>query len=118
MFGWCGQRNPSHTRPTGKDRAFRQFRVGHLTAYSVWAVSSTRPATEEAGRDFAPAGAGAEPFGANSAEVSAFIGALRRLTGAQWRKVVAARRSAGTLIRDPTVLSAEEVRGMLQGDAS
>jgi hypothetical protein len=50
--------------------------------------------------------------------VSAFIDALGRLAGAQWRKVVAARRSAGSLIRDPTVLPAEAVRAMLQGAAS
>ncbi|HET9410589.1 MAG TPA: hypothetical protein VFO75_01785 [Candidatus Dormibacteraeota bacterium] len=81
-------------------------------------MSFPRPATEEAGGDFAPAAAGSEPFGPNSAEVSAFIDALGKLTGAQWRKVLTARRSAGSLIRDPTVLPAEAVRAMLRGEAN
>jgi len=81
-------------------------------------VSLPRPATEEAGGDRAPAAAVSEPFGPNSAELSAFIDALGKLTPAQWRKVVAARRSAGSLIRDPNVLSAEAVRALLRGEAN
>jgi hypothetical protein len=78
-------------------------------------VSSPGPATEEAGRDLAPAAAGPERFGPNSAEVSAFLEALGRLTAAQWRKVAAGRRSAAALIRNPSVQSAEAIRLMLQG---
>ncbi len=94
------------------------FRSAYLTPYSVWAVSLPGPATEEAGRDSAPAAAGPERFGPNSAEVSAFLDAIARLTGAQWRKVVAARRSAAAVIRDPSVQPAEAIRRMLRGDYS
>jgi len=78
-------------------------------------VSSPGPATEEAGRDLAPAAAGPERFGPNSAEVSAFLDALGRLTAAQWRKVAAGRRSAAALVRDPTVQAADAIRFMLRG---
>ena len=81
-------------------------------------MSFPRPATEEAGGDSAPVAAAAQPFGPNSVEVSAFIDALGKLSGPQWRKVLAARRSAGSLIRDPTVLPAEAVRAMLRGEAN
>ena len=113
---WPGEPGPHATN--GRDRAFRQFRVGRLTPYSVWAVSFPRPATKEAGGDSAPAAAASQPFGPNSAEVSAFIDALGKLSAAQWRKAVAARRAAGSLIRDPTVLPAEAVRAMLRGEAN
>jgi hypothetical protein len=78
-------------------------------------VSSPGPATEEAGRDLTPPAAGPERFGPNSAEVSAFIDAAGKLTGAQWRKVAAGRRAAVGLIRDPTAQTAEAIRFMLQG---
>ena len=81
-------------------------------------MSFPRPATEEAGADSTPVAAAAQPFGPNSTEVSAFIDALGKLSPAQWRKVVAARRSAASLIRDPTVLPAEPVRAMLRGEAN
>ena len=81
-------------------------------------MSLPRPATEEAGGSSAPAAAAAQPFGPNSAEVSAFIDALGKLGAAQWRKVLAARRAAASLIRDPTVLPAEAVRAMLRGEAN
>ena len=81
-------------------------------------MSFPRPATEEAGREPVPAAAVQGRFGPNSPEVSAFVAAAARLTGAQWRKVLAARRSAGTLIRDPSALPAEAIRALARGGAN
>jgi hypothetical protein len=78
-------------------------------------LSSPGPATEEAGSASAPAAAGSERFGPNSAEVVAFVEAARRLTAAQWKKVLAARRAAGTLIRDPSALPADAIRSLMEG---
>ena len=83
-------------------------------------MSSPGPATQEAGKESTPAADGraedrAGRFGPNSAEVSAFVAALERLTGAQWRKVVATRKLAAAVIRDPSALPAGAVRALLAG---
>lgn len=78
-------------------------------------MSSPGAAAEEAGRDAGPAGP--DPFGPNSAEVVAYLEALPRLTGAEWRKVVAARRLASNVIKDPSALPVDAVRSMLQAVA-
>ena len=86
-------------------------------------MSSPGPATQEAGKHATPAAGGraddrVERFGPNSAEVSAFVAALERLTGAQWRRVVAARRLAAAVIRDPSAPPVDAVRSLLAGAGS
>jgi hypothetical protein len=83
-------------------------------------VSSPGPATEEAGSDAPAAATGpstvsADSFGPNSAEVAAFVEAVGRLSASQWRKVVAARQLASSIIRDPSALPVDAVRALLSG---
>jgi hypothetical protein len=73
-------------------------------------VSAPGPAAHQAGRESAPP---AGRFGPNSAEVAAFIDELGRLTPAQWRKVVAARRLATMVVRDGSGQPADEIRTLL-----
>ena len=70
------------------------------------------PATEEAGADAPRATPAGQRFGPNSAEVAAFVEAVAGLTAGQWRKVVAARRLASAVIRDPSALPVDAVRAM------
>lgn len=70
---------------------------------------------EEAGSAVASAGPDANRFGANSAEVAAFVEAVDRLTESQWRRVVAARKQAAVILRDTSTPPVEVVRAMLQG---
>lgn len=73
------------------------------------------PATEEAGADASPGVPAEQRFGPNSSEVAAFVEAVAGLNAAQWRKVVAARRLAAAVIRDPSALPVDAVRSLLHG---
>jgi hypothetical protein len=79
-------------------------------------VGSPGSATEEAGKAVAQPASEAERFGPNSAEVAVFVEAVSRLTPAQWRKVIVARRHAATVMRDSSGPPAEAVRAMLRGE--
>ncbi len=76
---------------------------------------SPGPATEEAGVPPAPPASEAERFGPNTGEVAAFVEAVARLTGAQWRKVISARRQAALIVKDTSAPPADAVRSMLGG---
>ena len=55
----------------------------------------------------------AERYGPNTAEVTAFIESVQRLTPGQWRKVLAARESIARVTRDGSSPPAETVRALL-----
>lgn len=61
-----------------------------------------------------------ERYGPNTGEVTAFIESVRRLTPAQWRKVLAGRESVVKVTRDGSGPPAETVRALLgaTGDAT
>ena len=59
-----------------------------------------------------------ERYGPNSAEVTAFIESVGRLTPAQWRKVVAAREAVAKVTRDGSGQPAEVVRALLAGGSN
>ena len=62
----------------------------------------------------APAGAG-ERYGPNTAEVTAFIESVGRLSPSKWKKVIAAREAATRVTRDGSGQPAEIVRALLGG---
>ncbi|HET7465675.1 MAG TPA: hypothetical protein VFL29_03345 [Candidatus Dormibacteraeota bacterium] len=62
----------------------------------------------------APPGA-AERYGPNTAEVTAFIESVGRLSPSKWKKVIAARESAARVTRDGSGQPAEIVRALLGG---
>ena len=61
-----------------------------------------------------PAGAG-ERYGPNTAEVTAFIESVGRLSPSKWKKVIAARELATRVTRDGSGQPAETVRALLGG---
>ena len=61
-----------------------------------------------------PAGAG-ERYGPNTAEVTAFIESVARLSPSRWKKVIAAREAATRVTRDSSGQPAEIVRALLGG---
>jgi len=76
---------------------------------------SRAAATEPPGPEAtAPAGAG-ERYGPNTAEVTAFIESVGRLSPSKWKKVIAARGPAARVTRDGSGQPAEIVRAMLGG---
>ena len=78
-------------------------------------VSAQGPVTEGADRRPSQVATEPGPFGPNSTEVAAFVEAVSRLTPAQWRRAVAARRAAAQVTRDSSGLSAEAIRELLRG---
>ncbi|HEY6875286.1 MAG TPA: hypothetical protein VI384_02890 [Candidatus Dormibacteraeota bacterium] len=61
----------------------------------------------------ATASGAVDKYGPNSAEVTAFIETVGRLTPGQWRKVVAAREAVAKVTRDGSGQPAEVVRALL-----
>ena len=92
--------------------------MGRLRCESVYSfrVLSRATATEPPGPEAtAPGGAG-ERYGPNTAEVTAFIESVGRLSPSRWKKVIAAREAAARVTRDGSGQPAEIVRALLGGD--
>ena len=84
------------------------------SVYSFWVLSRAAASQPPGPAATAPAGAG-ERYGPNTAEVSAFIESVGRLSPSKWKKVIAARESVARVTRDGSGQPAEIVRAMLGG---
>jgi hypothetical protein len=77
---------------------------------------SRAAATEPPGPEATALAGVGERYGPNTAEVTAFIESVGRLSPSKWKKVLAARESATRVTRDGSGQPAEVVRALLGGD--